>query len=157
MTVLKRQFGEQQRGAPVSLSHSQNGFNKPSAVVELREKGVPRGRRQAASELLPLPPLLLHILVTLADGERHGDAIMREIRGRTNAALDPKSGSLYQGIHKLLSEGAIEESSERRTPRVDDRRRRYYRITGLGRRIATEELERLGELIRFADRKFAWK
>ena len=92
---------------------------------------------------------MLHILVTLADSERHGYAILREIRGRTNAALNPKAGSFYLAIRKLLSEGAIEESSERPDPHLDDKRRRYYRITDLGRRVAAEEVERLCEVIRF--------
>jgi DNA-binding PadR family transcriptional regulator len=116
---------------------------------------MPRSRsEQHAAGCYPLTPLLLHILVTLADGERHGYAIMREIRSRTNAALNPKAGSFYLAIRKLLSEGAIEESSERPDPRLDDKRRRYYRITDLGRRAATEEVERLREVIRFIRPKF---
>ena len=119
---------------------------------------MPRGRSQHANtELLPLSPLLLQILVTLADGERHGYAILREIRSRTNAALDPGAGSLYGAIQKLLTEGAIEECSQRPHPHLDDKRRRYYRITDLGRRIATEEVERLREVVRFAHPKFPSK
>lgn len=114
-----------------------------------------RGRSERVStDLHPLSPLLLHILLTLADGERHGYAILREIRSRTNASLDPGAGSLYLAIRKLLSEGAIEESSRRPDPHLDDKRRRYYRITDHGRRIATEEVERLREVIRFAHPKF---
>jgi DNA-binding PadR family transcriptional regulator len=95
--------------------------------------------------------------VTLADGERHGYAILREIRSRTNAALDPGAGSLYGAIQKLLTEGAIEECRERPHPHLDDKRRRYYRITDFGRRIATEEVERLREVVRFAHPKFPSK
>jgi DNA-binding PadR family transcriptional regulator len=110
-------------------------------------------------ELLPLSPPLLHILVTLADGERHGYAILREIRSRThtNAARDPGAGSISATIRKLLSEGAIEECRERPAPHLEDNRRRYYRLTDLGRRIATEEVERLHEVVRFAHRKFPSK
>jgi len=119
---------------------------------------MPRVRSEHANtELQPLSPLLLQILITLADGERHGYAIMREIRSRTIAALEPKAGSLYLAIRKLLSEGAIEECSERPDPRLDDKRRRYYRITDLGRRMATEEVGRLREVIRFAHAKFPSK
>jgi DNA-binding PadR family transcriptional regulator len=119
---------------------------------------MPRGRSEHANtELHPLPPLFLQILVTLADGERHGYAILREIRSRANVALDPGAGSLYGAIQKLLNEGAIEECSERPDPRLDDKRRRYYRITEFGRRIATEEVERLREVVRFADPKFPSK
>jgi DNA-binding PadR family transcriptional regulator len=117
---------------------------------------MPRTRSDN-TELVPLPPLLLQILVTLADGERHGYAILREIRSRTNAALDPGAGSLYLAIHKLLNEGAIEECRERPAPHLDDKRRRYYRITDVGRRIAIEEVERLREVIRFAHPKFPSK
>jgi len=119
---------------------------------------MPRGRSEHANtELRPLSPLFLQILVTLADGERHGYAILREIRSRANAALDPGAGSLYGAIQKLLGEGAIEECADRPDPHLDDKRRRYYRITDLGRRIATEEVERLREVVRFADPKFPTK
>ena len=109
------------------------------------------------TELHPLSPLLLQILVTLADGKRHGYAILREIRSRTNAALDPGNGSFYAAIQKLLDDGAIEECCERPAPHLDDKRRRYYRITDFGRRIAAEEVERLREVIRFAHLKFQSK
>ncbi len=116
---------------------------------------MPRSRsEQHAADFHPLSPLLLHILVTLADGERHGYAIMREIRSRTNAALNPKAGSFYLAIRKLLSGGAIEGSSERPDPYLDDKRRHYYRITDLGRRLAADEVERLREVVQFALPKF---
>jgi DNA-binding PadR family transcriptional regulator len=119
---------------------------------------MPRSRpEQQTTKLLPLPPLLLQILVTLADGERHGYAIQREIRSRTNTALDPGNGSIYAAVQKLLNGGAIEECRERPAPHLDDKRRHYYRITHLGRRIATEEVERLHEVIRFAHLKFPSK
>jgi len=115
----------------------------------------PRSRPELDNkERCPVSPLLLHILVTLADGERHGYAMLREIRSRTHEALDPGAGSLYAAIRKLLNEGAIEECHERPDPHLDDKRRRYYRITDAGRRMATEEVERLREVIRFANPKF---
>jgi len=115
-----------------------------------------RPRREAA-ELLPLSPLLLQILLTLAAGKHHGYAIRREIRERTGGMLDPGAGSLYGAIEKLLSEGAIEESDERPDRHLDDQRRRYYRLTQFGRRVAIAEVERLRELVRFANGKFAQK
>jgi len=119
---------------------------------------MPRFRSDPETpELHPLSPLLLQILVTLADGERHGYAILREIRNRTDRALDPGAGSLYGAIQKLLSEGAIEESLARPSPHLDDRRRRYYRITELGRRVASKEVQRLREVVRFAHGKLAAK
>jgi len=117
-----------------------------------------RGRfNRDAAELLPLSPLLLQILLALIDGERHGYAIRREIRERTSGMLDPGAGSLYGAIEKLLSQGAIEESDERPDPRLDDERRRYYRLTEFGRRVAVSEVERLRELVRFAHTKLAPK
>jgi DNA-binding PadR family transcriptional regulator len=110
-----------------------------------------------AVELLPLPPLLLQILLTLAGGEHHGYAIRREIRERTGGMLDPGAGSLYGAIEKLLSENAIEESDERPDRQLDDQRRRYYRLTEFGRRVAIAEVERLRELVRFAHGKLAQK
>ena len=121
-------------------------------------KNMARTRSDSdTSELHPLSPLLLQILVTLAGGERHGYAILREIRNRGNPALDPGAGSLYGAIQRLLNEGAIEECRERPDPHLDDKRRRYYRITDFGRRLAADEIERLREFVRFAHGKLASK
>lgn len=110
-----------------------------------------------ANKLLPLSPLLLQILLTLTASEHHGYAIRREIRERTGGMLDPGAGSLYGAIEKLLREGAIEESDERPDKHLDDQRRRYYRLTEFGRRVAIAEVERLRELVRFAQGKLAPK
>ena len=71
--------------------------------------------------------------------------------------LDPGAGSLYGAIEKLMSEGAIEESDERPDPHLDDERRRYYRLTEFGRRVAVAEVERLREVVRFAQGKLVPK
>ena len=91
----------------------------------------------------------LHILIAVADRERHGYAIMQDIAGRTDGALRLGPATLYGSIKRLLTDGLIEELDERRDP-GDDVRRRYYRITPLGRRRAREETARLARLVKQA-------
>lgn len=96
--------------------------------------------------LLPLPTAAFHILVALADAERHGYAIMQEVAERTGGRTRLNPGTLYTTIARLLEQGLIEELDERPAGR-DDERRRYYRITPDGRRVAQAELARLGDLV----------
>jgi DNA-binding PadR family transcriptional regulator len=97
--------------------------------------------------LLPLTPAVLHILLALADEERHGYGIMKEVEGRTGGEVRLGPGTLYGSIKRMLADGLIEESDERPDPGWDDQRRRYYRITDFGRRVAGAEAERLQGLI----------
>jgi DNA-binding PadR family transcriptional regulator len=97
---------------------------------------------------IPLPAL--HILVALGDGERHGYAIMQEIEARTSGAVRLGPGTLYGSIRRMVADGLIQELDERPDPGEDDVRRRYYRITPRGRRIAAEEIGRLASLVRRA-------
>jgi DNA-binding PadR family transcriptional regulator len=97
---------------------------------------------------VPLP--VLHILVALADDDRHGYAIMRDVAARTGGAVRLGPGTLYGSIKRMLHDGLIEELDERPDPDEDDVRRRYYRITPHGRRVAREELGRLAALVRDA-------
>jgi DNA-binding PadR family transcriptional regulator len=101
--------------------------------------------------LLPLPLAVFHMLLALSDGERHGYALKREILRRTEGQLNLGSGALYGSINKMLEQGLIEESEERPDPHLDDERRRYYRITPLGSRVAAAEAARLRQLLRLAD------
>lgn len=101
--------------------------------------------------LLPLPLAIFHMLLSLSEGERHGYALKREIGQRTGGKLKLGSGALYGSINKMLEQGLIEESEERPDPHLDDERRRYYRITSLGRRVAHAEAIRLRELVRVAE------
>jgi DNA-binding PadR family transcriptional regulator len=96
-----------------------------------------------------LPPAAFQILLAVADRERHGYAIMQEVRARTDGKLRLGPGTLYGTIKRLVSDGLIEEVEERRDPDADVRRR-YYRITRLGRRVAIEESARLAVLLRYA-------
>ncbi len=98
-------------------------------------------------ELLPLPGAVFQILVALADRERHGYGIMQDIADRTSGKFRLSPGTLYGSIKRMLEQELIEESDERPDPSLDDERRRYYRITPFGRRVAGAETERLSRLV----------
>ncbi len=102
-------------------------------------------------ELNPLSLPVFHMLLALSHGERHGYALKREILHRTNGQLNLGSGALYGSINKMLEQGLIEESEERPDRHLDDERRRYYRITPLGLRVAQAEATRLRSLVKLAD------
>jgi DNA-binding PadR family transcriptional regulator len=102
---------------------------------------------------LPLTPAVFHILLALADGERHGYGIKQEIAARTDGIMNIGPGTLYGAIKRLLAQGLIEEAEERPDPDLDDERRRYYRLTDFGRRVTRAEAERLAGLVRQAQAK----
>ncbi len=112
-----------------------------------------RTKQPAVEDLIPLPPAAFHILLSLLDGERHGYALKREIARRTDGQLTPGAGVLYGSISRMLAQGLIEESDDRPDPHLDDERRRYYRITPLGRRVAQAETARMRELVHLASSK----
>jgi len=96
--------------------------------------------------MAPLSPAMFHILLCLGEGERHGYALKREIAKRTNGKVKLGPGVLYGSINKMLELGFIEESEERPDAHLDDERRRYYRITNLGKQAARAEALRMREL-----------
>lgn len=96
---------------------------------------------------LPLTPAVFHVLVALADGECHGYAIMQEVERTTGGRVAMGPGTLYGTIKRLRAAGLIAESDERPDPEIDDSRRRYYRLTGLGRRVAAAEADRLAAAV----------
>jgi DNA-binding PadR family transcriptional regulator len=96
---------------------------------------------------LPLHRDTFHILVSLADRDRHGYAVMRDVLERTNGKLRLSPSSLYSSIRRLLENGLVEELAERPDPSHDDERRRYYRLTRLGRAVAKAEARRLERLL----------
>ncbi|HUQ62829.1 MAG TPA: PadR family transcriptional regulator [Acidimicrobiales bacterium] len=98
----------------------------------------------------PLPSATLHILVALASGEKHGYAIMRDVEVLSDGAVRMGPGTLYGSIKRMLADGLIEETEERPDPDLDDQRRRYYMLTGLGERVRVAELQRLEALVRRA-------
>jgi DNA-binding PadR family transcriptional regulator len=109
-------------------------------------------RRAAIDEndpdsFLPLPRDTFHILVSLADRERHGYSVMQDVAERTDGALRLSPSSLYAAIRRLLTQGLIAELAERPDPEHDDERRRYYELTPLGRRVAKAEARRLERLL----------
>src|SRR5882724_7140289 len=99
-------------------------------------------------DFLPLKPPWFHVLLSLADQEQHGYGIMQEVLDRTGGKLRLWPATLYGTLKRLIDEDLIEESDERPAPELDDARRRYYRLTSLGRRVLAAESERLEYLVR---------
>jgi DNA-binding PadR family transcriptional regulator len=105
--------------------------------------------------LLPLPAATFHILMSIADEDRHGYAIIQDVAARTGGELKLSAGTLYRSIQRMLEQGLIVELKERPAPELDDERRRYYRITAFGTAVARAEARRLSQLVRMAkDRGF---
>jgi DNA-binding PadR family transcriptional regulator len=113
------------------------------------ERASSKGKA-SIEERLPLTPAVFHILLALAEGERHGYAIMREVADQSGGQMRLGPGTLYGSIRRMLEEGYIEESEERPDPVLDDERRRYYRLIPYGRRVAEAEAARLQALTRTA-------
>lgn len=101
-------------------------------------------------DLLPLQPATFHILMALADDDRHGYAIIQDVAERTAGAVRLSAGTLYRSIQRMLEDGLIVEIDERPDPEDDDERRRYYRITAFGRAAARAEAGRLNDLVKLA-------
>lgn len=101
-------------------------------------------------DFLPLTPAMFNILLALADRERHGYDIMREVDERTEGKVRLGPGTLYGSIKRMLGDGLVEELDERPDPELDDERRRYYRLTDFGYRVAVAEAERLAHLVKSA-------
>ena len=106
-------------------------------------------QRQVDAQL-PLTPLSFHILLALAEGEKHGYGILKEIERRTDGKMRTASGALYLAAVRLEDGGLIQESERRPDPELDDKRRRYYRLSDLGRRVAAAEAGRLSQLLGIA-------
>ena len=89
----------------------------------------------------------MHILVALADGEKHGYTIMRDVAELSAGSVQMGSGTLYGSVKRMVDQGLIEEAEERPDPALDDQRRKYYRLTELGHRVGAAERARLFALI----------
>ena len=100
--------------------------------------------------LLPLPSAAFHILLSVAEEDHHGYAIIQDVAARTGGALKLSAGTLYRSIQRMLEQGLLIEIQERPDPKLDDERRRYYRITPFGRAVAHAEANRLAQLLKFA-------
>jgi DNA-binding PadR family transcriptional regulator len=101
-----------------------------------------------AQSFLPLKAQWFHIKLSLAGGEQHGYGIMQEVRNRTAGKVRLWPATLYGSIKRLIEAELIEESDERPEPELDDARRRYYRLTGLGTSVLDAECQRMQELVR---------
>ena len=104
--------------------------------------------KQNPESFLPLKSQWFHILAALASGEQHGYGIMQDVLDRTSGKVRLWPATLYGSIKRLMEADLIEESSRRPTPELDDARRRYYRLTPLGRRVLNAECDRLRDLVR---------
>jgi len=107
-------------------------------------------RREQADEteaFLPLPTAVFHILVALADRDRHGYSIMQDVSARTDGKVRLSAGTLYSAVARMLEQGLIEEPRENPDPDNDDERRRHYRVTRLGRDVAVAEARRLQDML----------
>lgn len=113
-------------------------------------KASKEGVERNPDALLPLTSAVLHILLVLADGERHGYSIMQEVAASTNGGVRMGPGTLYGAIKRMLADGLIEVAEERPDPSLDDERRRYYRMTEFGQRVVQAEAKRLEYVVRIA-------
>ena len=112
-------------------------------------------KHQSPQELLPLTPPVFHILLALAEEERHGYGIMRDVAQQTDGALQLGPGTLYGCLKRMLAAGLVEESDERPDLALDDERRRYYRMTALGKRAVRAEAQRLAGAVTVAMARLA--
>src|SRR5919106_7089394 len=99
---------------------------------------------------LPLPTAVFHILIALADRDRHGYSIMQDVAARTEGTVQLSAGTLYSSIRRMLEQGLIDELSKSPDPASTDERRRYYRLARFGRRVAAAEIARLNALVQQA-------
>ena len=111
------------------------------------------GKKRTIESYLPLTPAVFHVLLALADGEKHGYVISKEIARRTDNEVRLSAGTLYGIIKRLLDDAMIEESEDRPDFSLDDQRRRYYRLTRFGRAVAEAEAERMERVLAMARAK----
>ena len=103
--------------------------------------------------LIPLTPAVFYILLALVSGEKHGYEIMKQVNQESQRQVKMGTGTLYGSLKRMLADGLIEEASERPDPALVDERRRYYRLTELGRRAFQAELQRYHEVVLIAQRR----
>ncbi len=104
-------------------------------------------RSDEVQAFLPLPTAVFHILVALADRDRHGYSIMQDVTARTDGRVRLSAGTLYSAVRRMLEQGLIEELRDSPDPASGDERRRYYRLTRLGRDVAVAEARRVSDML----------
>ena len=112
-----------------------------------------RNKDSKPADFLPLTPAVLHILLAVADGEQHGYAIAHAVEELTDGTVRMGPGTLYGSIGRMVASGLLEESARARTKASDDERRRFYRLTTLGRRVLESETDRLARVVALARAK----
>ena len=136
---------------PVSRSCATDGL--AIAIDNIASVAIVNGMTDRDSDpdsLLPLPPATFHILLALAEDDRHGYGIIQDVAARTDGELKLSAGTLYRSIQRMLEQGLILETRERPASELDDERRRYYRITPFGTAVARAEARRLTQLVKLA-------
>ena len=109
-----------------------------------------RKKNNDVRKFLPITPAAFHVLISLAEGDKHGYAILKEVSRRTDGRVKLSASTLYGIIKRLLADGWIVELDDRPDPALDDERRRYYRLTKVGREVGIAEAERMDELVQMA-------
>jgi DNA-binding PadR family transcriptional regulator len=107
--------------------------------------------RHDPESVLPIKPVELLILSMLMAGDRHGYGIRQDIIAHTHGAMQLEAGNLYRSMRRLEADGLVEEAGRRPAADADDERRRYFRLTGFGRRVLAAEMLRLRDLVRLAE------
>ena len=110
-------------------------------------------KKRDPESLLPLTPGMFEVLIALADGEKHGYAIVKEVARRSDGRVTLSPGTLYAMVRRFVQEGVVVESDERPDPALDDERRRYYRLTDFGRAVACAEARRMERALDMARAK----
>jgi len=106
-----------------------------------------------SDSLTPLTPAVFHILLALADGEKHGYAIMKDVETQTEGRMKMGPGTLYGSIKRMLATGLIQEVGQRPDSELGDERRRYYRLSGVGQEMVSVESRRLEKAVQAARQK----
>jgi DNA-binding PadR family transcriptional regulator len=107
----------------------------------------------AENQMPPLTPAVFHILLALSNGERHGYGIMKQVESDSQGSVSMGPGTLYGSLKRMLDSGLVMESDKRVDPQMDDERRIYYQITGVGRKALEAELERYKNIVNVAQKR----